>query len=208
MTGNGISLDLDHGTAHLVEHLAQLWGVSKAEAIHRAVSQAETTARVASKQARLEAFKKLQTRLALTPIKAADWQATIREARRWGVMIHLDTNFLIQSLVPGSRAESQLQGWLAAGDELGMSVIAWSEFLCGPMTPQDEALAQIIIPAVEPFLAGDARKAAEMFNATGRRSRSLADCQIAAVALRCGVPIATENRSDFVPFQNYGLVLV
>ena len=123
-------------------------------------------------------------------------------------MIHLDTNFIIQALVPGSPAEGKLQAWLLAGEALGISTIAWSEFLCGPVTPQDEALAQTFLAAPEPFLAVDARKAADLFNATGRRSRSLADCQIAATALRCGAPVATANRSDFAPFQSHGLVLV
>ena len=53
-------------------------------------------------------------------------------------MIHLDTNFLIQALVAGSPAETNLQTWLTAGEDLGISTIAWSEFLCGPLTPKDE----------------------------------------------------------------------
>src|SRR5438876_3077599 len=100
-------------------------------------------------------------------------------------MIHLDTNFLIQALVPGSAAEAKVQAWLTSGEDLGISTIAWSEFLCGPLTTDDEALAQALFATPEPFLAIDARKAADLFNATGRRSRSLADCQIAAVAVRC-----------------------
>jgi predicted nucleic acid-binding protein len=35
----------------------------------------------------------------------------------------------------------------------------------------------------------------------------LADCQIAAVALRCNASIATGNTQDFAPFQPHGLVL-
>lgn len=122
-------------------------------------------------------------------------------------MIHLDTNFIIQALVPGSAAEAKLQAWLVAGEDLGISTVAWSEFLCGPLTPQDEALAQTFLAATEPFLAADARMAADLFNATGRRSRSLADCQIAATALRCGAEMATGNVSDFAPFHSQGLVL-
>ncbi len=122
-------------------------------------------------------------------------------------MIHLDTNFLIQALVPSSVAEAKLQAWLRNGEDLGISSIAWSEFLCGPLTTQEVALAQVLFPAPEPFLAADAHKAAELFNATGRRSRSLADCQIAAVALRCDARIATVNASDFTPFQTHGLSL-
>lgn len=122
-------------------------------------------------------------------------------------MIHLDTNFLIQSLVPGSAAEAKLQTWLKDGEDLGISSIAWSEFLCGPLSHEDENLAQELFPAPEPFLASDARKAAELFNATGRRSRSLADCQIAAAALRCNARLATANALDFTPFQAHGLTL-
>ena len=99
-------------------------------------------------------------------------------------MIHLDTNFLIQALVPTSAAEAKLQTWLRDGENISLSTIAWSEFLCGPLTQNDETLAQLLFPAPEPFLALDASKAAELFNATGRRSRSLADCQIAAIALQ------------------------
>jgi predicted nucleic acid-binding protein len=122
-------------------------------------------------------------------------------------MIHLDTNFLIQALVPGSAAEAKLQAWLTVGEDLSISTIAWAEFLCGPVTTADEALAQRLFAAPEPFLVSDARKAAELFNATGRRSRSLADCEIAAVALRCSARLATGNVSDFTLFQSYGLIV-
>ena len=122
-------------------------------------------------------------------------------------MIHLDTNFLIQALVAGSAAETKLLAWLTAGENFAVSTIAWSEFLSGPLTPQDELLALLLLAAPEPFLATDARKAAELFNATGRRSRSMADCQIAAVALRCGVKLATGNTGDFLPMESHGLTL-
>jgi predicted nucleic acid-binding protein len=120
-------------------------------------------------------------------------------------MIHLDTNFLIQALLPNSAAETKLETWLRNGEDLNISVIAWSGFLCGPLTASEAALAEALFHAPEPFLASDARKAAELFNATGRRSRSLADCQIAAVAMRCNARLATANVSDFILFQTHGL---
>ncbi len=122
-------------------------------------------------------------------------------------MIHLDTSFLIQALVPLSAAATKLKTWLTNEEDLGISSIAWSEFLCGPLTPEDAARVESLFVACEPFLASDASKAAELFNATGRRSRSLADCQIAAVALRCNASLATSNKSDFTPFQGHGLSL-
>ena len=53
----------------------------------------------------------------------------------------------------------------------------------------------------------DAEKAARLFNLTGRRSKSYADCCIAAVAIRLGAPLATSNRDDFTPMVPHGLIL-
>ena len=47
-------------------------------------------------------------------------------------VIHLDTSFLIRGLVHGSAEDRRLRDWLKKGETLGMSVIAWAEFLCGP----------------------------------------------------------------------------
>ena len=116
-------------------------------------------------------------------------------------MIHVDTNFLIQALLSGSSSAAKFQTWLTNGEDVGISTIAWSEFLCGPLTSADAALAERLFGGPEPFFATDARKAAELFNLTGRRSRSLADCQIAAVALRCNARMATSNTSDFALFS-------
>jgi predicted nucleic acid-binding protein len=123
-------------------------------------------------------------------------------------MIHLDTNFLVQALISNSVAASRLQAWRGDGEDLGISAIVWSEFLCGPLAQDDEKLAQLLFPSPEPFLASDAHKSAELFNATGRRSRSLADCQIAAIALRCNASLATADVSDFTPFQTHGLTIL
>ena|SRR2546430_17342655 len=122
-------------------------------------------------------------------------------------MIHLDTSFLIQAMVTGSAAEATLQTWLASGEDLAISSIALSEFLCGPLTADEAVLIEMLFGSPEPFLATDASKAAELFNATGRRSRSLADCQIAAVALRCAASVATINVTDFALFHSHGLIL-
>ena len=80
--GNSLSLELDGPTAEVVEHLAQTWGVSKEEAVRRAVKQADSTTGSMDKQVRLKAFKDLQQRLDLTPAKAEAWQNAVRDARR------------------------------------------------------------------------------------------------------------------------------
>jgi predicted nucleic acid-binding protein len=122
-------------------------------------------------------------------------------------MIHLDTSFLIHALMPDSFGGEALKSWLRDEAEVNISSIALSEFLCGPLTMDEQTLVEYLFPSPEPFVATDASRAAELFNLTGRRSRSLADCQIAAVALRCGARIATGNVSDFAPFADQGLEL-
>lgn len=122
-------------------------------------------------------------------------------------MIHLDTNFLIQISVAGSVAHREFTAWASAQEVVNVSTIAWAEYLCGPMDATGEALARQIFPQPEPFLPADALLAASLFNQTGRRSRSLADCMIAAVAMRCGAKLASRNAGDFQPFTSHGLIL-
>jgi predicted nucleic acid-binding protein len=123
-------------------------------------------------------------------------------------MIHLDSSFLIDALIPGSPQESQLLNWIGAGTSVGISSLAWGEFLCGPLpSAAAESLARTLFPTPEPLQALDAEMAARLFNLTGRRSRSFADCCIAAVALRVGAQLATSNTTDFQPFVVHGLIV-
>ena len=122
-------------------------------------------------------------------------------------MIHFDTNFLIQTVVAGSAAHEKFRDWTQAHEDCNASSIAWAEFLCGPLDAPAEAIARQIFPHPEPFLPADAALSARLFNQTGRRSRSLADCMIAAVAIRCGAKLATGNTADFQPFLPHGLIL-
>ena len=82
MNGNGMTLELDDATATVVERLAAAWGVSKEEAIRRAVSSASTPTPEPARLGRMEAFKELQHRLKLSPERAVLWQTAVREARR------------------------------------------------------------------------------------------------------------------------------
>ena len=123
-------------------------------------------------------------------------------------MVHCDTNFVIQAIVAGSPAHAHFTVWAAASEAANVSTIAWAELLCGPMDATAESLARQIFPNPEPFFPADAVLAASLFNQTGRRSRTLADCMIAAVAIRCGAKLATLNAEDFQPLTRYGLILL
>jgi predicted nucleic acid-binding protein len=122
-------------------------------------------------------------------------------------MIHFDTNFLIQAAVANSPAHERFRIWTSSQEVVSVSSIAWAEFLCGPLDAAAESIARHIFPNPEPFLAADAALAANLFSQTGRRSRSLADCMIAAVAIRCGAKLATINTGDFQPLVPHGLIL-
>jgi predicted nucleic acid-binding protein len=122
-------------------------------------------------------------------------------------MIHLDTNFLVSALQPGTAEESKVNSWLSRNEILGTSAVAWAELFCGPLSARDELIARQIFWRIDVLSGAEAEMAAQLFNKTGRRSRSLADCMIAAVAIRCGARLATINTADFQPFVQYGLAL-
>ena len=85
-------------------------------------------------------------------------------------MIHLDTNYLIGLAVPGSHEAGEVDEWLAAGQSLAVSAIAWSEFLNGPVTPEEISRVEVVVQAnIRPFGPQEAARAADLFNKTGRR---------------------------------------
>lgn len=60
-------------------------------------------------------------------------------------MIHLDTNYLIGLAVRGSTPAANVDQWLAGGETLGASALAWTEFLNGPVTATEIALVETVI---------------------------------------------------------------
>ena len=123
-------------------------------------------------------------------------------------MIHLDTGFLIKSLVRGSAEDHSLRDWLKAGEVVAMSAVAWAELFCGPLEPSHLELISRVVSERAPFLEEDAVLAARLFKESGRRRGSLMDCMIAASALRAGAPLATANARDFRRFSAAGLTLL
>lgn len=124
-------------------------------------------------------------------------------------MIHLDTNYLIGLLVRGSREASEVDRWLAAGEPLAASAIAWSEFLNGPVTASEANQVEVVLQSqVVSFGKAEAALAADLFNKTGRRRGSRFDCLIAATAILQQASLATVNQSDFKAYTAHGLRLV
>jgi predicted nucleic acid-binding protein len=122
-------------------------------------------------------------------------------------VIHLDTSYLIPAGVPGTREDRAVRRWRARGETLRVSSIAWTEYLCGPVSlPAAEDTADMLGEPVA-FGALDATLAAQLFNASGRRRGSLQDCMIAAVAIRSGASLATNNALDFRRFASHGLTI-
>lgn len=122
-------------------------------------------------------------------------------------LLHLDTSFLVRALAAGTPESRRLGGWLGQSALLGLSVVAWAEFLCGPLDEEQVALALAVVGDPVPLSADDARLAARLFNTTGRRRGSLSDCLIAATAIRTGAALATSNPRDFTRFSTSGLAL-
>jgi predicted nucleic acid-binding protein len=83
-------------------------------------------------------------------------------------MIHLDTNYLIGLLVRGSREASDVDQWLASGEALAASAIAWTEFLNGPVTAAEASQVEAVLQSkIVSFGKAEAALAADLFNKTG-----------------------------------------
>ncbi|HWC60482.1 MAG TPA: PIN domain-containing protein [Verrucomicrobiae bacterium] len=123
-------------------------------------------------------------------------------------MIHLDTNYLIGLLVRGSKEAADVDQWLASGESIAASAVAWSEFLNGPVSASEIAQVETVLQSqIISFGKIEATLAADIFNKTGRRRGSRFDCLIAATAIAGQARLATLNQSDFKPLTAYGLKL-
>lgn len=115
---------------------------------------------------------------------------------------------LLCLLVKGSSQALEVDGWLAAGELLAASAIAWTGFLNGPVTPVEISRATAVLQSrIVPFGQPEAAFAAELFNKTGRRRGSRFDCLIAATAIQAQAEVATANQGDFKAFVPHGLKL-
>ncbi len=120
-------------------------------------------------------------------------------------MIQLDTSFLIRSLLRESPEDRRLRSWLLAGEAVGMSAVAWAEFLCGLVDGAQVELVERIVLRRSAFGDAEAVIAAQLFDESGRRRGSLGDCMVAATAMRAGATLATGSPSDFRKLESGGL---
>jgi predicted nucleic acid-binding protein len=124
-----------------------------------------------------------------------------------GAQIHLDSSFLIRAGTVGTRESDVISRWHDARRIIGISTLAWGEFLCGPRNERPTQAGQRAIHRFIPLGVDAATLGAELFNDTGRRTRSFADCLIAATAILDGAALATSNPKDFERFVDAGLEL-
>lgn len=123
-------------------------------------------------------------------------------------MIQLDTNYLVDLVTVGSAGAAKVRAWLKAGKSVTTSAFAWSEFCNGPISKaQKEATFAVLNRTIMDFTWREAEEASRLFNLSGRRRGSHADCMIAAAAMVAGVPLATLNRMDFERLVPFGLML-
>ena len=124
------------------------------------------------------------------------------------MIMHLDTNLLIDLVTAGSPHIAVVRRWLEEGVQLCTSAIAWSEFCNGPHSKQQkDAVFAILEGRVEDFTVKEAEAASVLFHRTGRKRGSHADCMIAAAAICRGQKVATRNIRDFERFEEFGLKL-
>ncbi len=124
------------------------------------------------------------------------------------LMICLDTNFLIRCVELGSEEAARMKKWYRDGESMIVPSPAWFEFICGPLTGEQEEVVRAFLAGIIPFTEAEAREAARLFNAVKRNRTLRVDAMIAATAIAARAPLATNNRDDFAPFLPHGLKLI
>ena len=120
----------------------------------------------------------------------------------------LDTNILIALSDPLHPAFSYVEHEIRRGAEAATCSVVWHEYIRGPLTAEDHRrVLRILESRVLPLDRACAEQAAELYNATGRRRGSTADCLIASVAIQQTCELLTLNIRDFELFIPMGLIL-
>lgn len=122
--------------------------------------------------------------------------------------LHLDTDALILGLAPGHVLRERLRQWGEQGARFAVSALAWSEFVCGPVSiTAVQAWERLLKGAIVPLDARISARAALLFNLTGRRAHSLPHCIVAATAMHVDALLLTLKPEDYERFLPHGLAL-
>jgi len=122
-------------------------------------------------------------------------------------MICLDTNYLIRGVTAGTVEATELVAWIGAGEILITPMPAWFEFICGPVTAEQQETMRAFLTTIVPFGEAEAMEAARLFNAIDRKRSLRVDSMIAGTASAAKARLATLNRADFEPFVPHGIQL-
>lgn len=124
------------------------------------------------------------------------------------MILHFDTNELIQISLTTSVTGGKVLPWLKAGNIAAVSTVTWSEFCTGPLTAaRRNVIIAILDGNILDFTKPMAELASILFNGSGRRRGSHSDCMIAATAIISDAPLSTPNLKDFERFIPHGLRL-
>ena len=123
-------------------------------------------------------------------------------------MICLDTNYLIRGLSEGTSEAGELVAWINNGESLITSMPAWFEFICGPVTGEQQATIRAFLTGIVPFAEAEAIEAARLFNAVKRKRSLRVDAMIAGTTITAKARLATQNHADFELFVPHGLQLI
>jgi predicted nucleic acid-binding protein len=125
-----------------------------------------------------------------------------------GKCLHLDTNALIALADPTQPVVSLVRERVLEGILPEACAMAWHEFVRGPLLPDELLRVERVVGArIRPVTRSTSELAARLFNATGRRRASTADCFIAASAIEHDANLLTLDLDDFQIFASFGLNL-
>ena len=120
----------------------------------------------------------------------------------------LDTNVLIALSDPHHDVFNAVEAALRRGALASTCSVAWHEYVRGPLLDKDRSrVLRVVESRVINLARRHAETAANLYNATGRRRGSTADCLIAAVAIDSNAEMVTCNTGDFKLFVPHGLRL-
>jgi predicted nucleic acid-binding protein len=121
--------------------------------------------------------------------------------------VHLDTDFLVKAVSTGGKERSKLLRLVGKDTPVGMSVVAWYEFARGPRTPEQLALASLVLEEDDlvAFDAAVVQTAAETFRRLGSPRRRANDIAIGTTAAAQGAILWTLNCDDFAGIPNLEL---